>query len=692
MGSTFDAGTTPSTPYLDKYALLENGIFDGAECAVGLVGENGVYRGVLSDANRNTLSDYLMTKWGIKPSITVTRSTTWDTLQRVAAGLGSTINGTFETTIDPWYVAGTPLGQTLTRDTTQFHSGVASMKLVGAVNTGNQWSEAAIDRYEVMPQGQKACVFWAKAAAPQTIQVWAYWGSAPGDWPESSMSLVSITTSWQQYTVIWDQDLPAFTGIYFDQVPDGVIYGGGGGSANTLWLDDLTIGPADTASPSTTWDTLQNVSPLTRATTWNIQRLSAQINRSTTWDTLQVVGYIPPLAADDFIAADNPTGIWNGTSQRSTPIGNLPWVAGGGALWGINAGWAVSTVSDGNITVDPGTTDGVLEATFWSGLGAQAWSGFTIRRTDGSNQLRFFAPGYWMFAKFVAGAQTYDVAAGGVVTPNTTYRVRVAMNGPTIDLYVDNAFVLSYTITDPVLLTGRRVGFVQTTTGAADSAWKSFAFRALPVAPVTTLTRNATWDSRRETVVFGGRSTSWRVRQAVTPTKTTTWDTTFAILRTRPTTWDSTARGHQGAVLHHLEDPPGRHPDPLHNVERGSTSRPGPDQQGQHHLEGPGAHHQGTRPDHVEGPAGRGGHPQHHLGRPGPGDCGHPVDDVGLAALGHPVHPLDDVGRHLPGRPGPQHHLGRALRPDGHQGQQHLARPSRPSCGRGPPPGTSSSL
>ena len=284
------------------------------------------------------------------------------------------------------------------------------------------------------------------------------------------------------------------------------------------------------------WRVKQAVT-LTRGTTWKVLTLlpAIEIIRSTTWKVKKLVGYSLVLVADDFTGPDNPTSIWNGTSLRSTPVGNLPWVGGGGATWGISSGWAVSSPVDGSLTLDPGTPDGVLEATLRTGAGA-AVSGFNLRRTDGSNQLRIFARfdlNSWSLAKFVAGAQTYQVAtaADGLVTTSSTYRVRVVMNGPTIDLYVDGAFIWSYAITDPVLLTGQRVGICQTTSGSADASWDNFQFTALPV-------RQANWDSRAPVVAT--RSSTWKIESQVQVTRSTTWDVTRTITSTRATTWDAT--------------------------------------------------------------------------------------------------------------------------------------------------------
>ena len=163
-------------------------------------------------------------------------------------------NGDFETTLDPWYLAGPVVGSTLTRDTAEKHSGAASMKLVDG-GSGAGWSEAGNDWYEAMPQGRKSVTFWAKSAAPEKVWVYPYWGSAPEDWAEYALFKFNVTPTWQQFTGEWDQTLPAFTGLYFDQTFDD------GGSGNTLWVDDIVIAPVPTSPELTPVQMVQ--SPLT---------------------------------------------------------------------------------------------------------------------------------------------------------------------------------------------------------------------------------------------------------------------------------------------------------------------------------------------------------------------------------------------------------------------------------------------
>lgn len=137
-------------------------------------------------------------------------------------------NGTFDSDITPWYLAG-PAGGTVSFDQ-------GTLKLTHG-NLGGAWSEAGNDAAYANGAGPKRITFRMRASIPVgEVQVWPFYGSAPLDWPEFDTLKFSATTEWQTYTGTFYQTLPMFTGLYFD-----LMTAGGAVNGTQLWIDDIHI-------------------------------------------------------------------------------------------------------------------------------------------------------------------------------------------------------------------------------------------------------------------------------------------------------------------------------------------------------------------------------------------------------------------------------------------------------------------
>lgn len=146
-------------------------------------------------------------------------------------------NGNFDTTISPWYIAG-PAGGSVTRDTSTFTTGSASLKLVHGSGVG-AWSEAGNDDAFANGAGRKRISFWMKSNIIQPeVQVWPFFGSAPLDWADFVTLRFSVNTNWQYYEAEFDQTLPMWTGLYFDQMSASASPG------DTIWVDDIRVATA----------------------------------------------------------------------------------------------------------------------------------------------------------------------------------------------------------------------------------------------------------------------------------------------------------------------------------------------------------------------------------------------------------------------------------------------------------------
>lgn len=145
-------------------------------------------------------------------------------------------NGKFETDLASWVIY-TAAYVTATRDTTEHHSGVASMKLVGQyANTGAYTSALPV----VVGQSYRASM-WVKGTGALR------WGFFAGGAYKSPTPAIALTGDWQPVTMDWVATatnvnlFPMFTGtpttVYIDDVSVDLtpttpppVTGGGGGS------------------------------------------------------------------------------------------------------------------------------------------------------------------------------------------------------------------------------------------------------------------------------------------------------------------------------------------------------------------------------------------------------------------------------------------------------------------------------
>jgi hypothetical protein len=155
-------------------------------------------------------------------------------------------NGTFEVDLTGWGSS----GSTITRDVTQFHSGIASMKTVASVNAPT-FSGVFFTNLQAgtpMPQRTYTIGAWVKATGTAIGKLWTQQlnalGGAAGEAGIANSS-VTLTGAWQFITSTGIVDQADRTSLTLYGVLDSIT----GAIGDTVYIDDVTVTVTDTTGP-----------------------------------------------------------------------------------------------------------------------------------------------------------------------------------------------------------------------------------------------------------------------------------------------------------------------------------------------------------------------------------------------------------------------------------------------------------
>lgn len=138
------------------------------------------------------------------------------------------LNPTFETDVSNWAAYYT----TLTRDTTQFHSGVASMKMVAQYTT----AVGAYSNTLAMTVGQSyRASLWVKGTGGFQF---GFYGTVSGTWYLTG-PVYTLSGVWQNFTLDW-----------VATATDAVLFPTIGTAGQTVNLDDISVDLTPVAPPS----------------------------------------------------------------------------------------------------------------------------------------------------------------------------------------------------------------------------------------------------------------------------------------------------------------------------------------------------------------------------------------------------------------------------------------------------------
>ncbi len=147
----------------------------------------------------------------------------------VGDGEEAIVNPGFDTDVTTGWLFSSTAGASWTRDTVSPPVGVASARAtIPSAGAGPSSTKVrSLGSLFYLPPLPHSVTFWARAAAPRTIQVAAVSVANPIDFATST---VSIDATWRQYQVIWT------SGEGFGPV---LLEFRLGGSATNVWLDDV---------------------------------------------------------------------------------------------------------------------------------------------------------------------------------------------------------------------------------------------------------------------------------------------------------------------------------------------------------------------------------------------------------------------------------------------------------------------